>query len=233
MPIRDRRKLQYWPLELALALALAAPALAVVALLAVGVLAATFASLGLTPFEALMVVSLSFATAAFNVPVKRLRGRPVRDLQVVRVFGVRYLVPAVRTNDTVIALNFGGALLPAGLSAYLWWRTGLGLLPLASVGAVSLVTYLLAKPVPGLGIAVPMLAPAFVAASAGLLLRPHSAGALAYIGGSLGTLIGADLLNLPRVRDLGAPVVSIGGAGTFDGIFLTGLIAVLVAALVR
>jgi len=54
---------------------------------------------------------------------------------------------------------------------------------------------------------------------------------LAYIAGSLGTLIGADLTNLDKVRGLGAPVASIGGAGTFDGIFLTGILAVLLASL--
>jgi len=50
---------------------------------------------------------------------------------------------------------------------------------------------------------------------------------IAYAGGTLGTLIGADILNLDKIRDLGAPVASIGGAGTFDGVFLSGLIAVL------
>ncbi len=55
---------------------------------------------------------------------------------------------------------------------------------------------------------------------------------LAYIAGSLGTLIGADLLNLGKIQGLGAPVASIGGAGKFDGIFLTGIIAVLLASLV-
>ncbi len=56
---------------------------------------------------------------------------------------------------------------------------------------------------------------------------------LAYISGSLGTLIGADLLNLDKLQGLGAPIASIGGAGTFDGIFLTGIVAVLVASLSR
>jgi uncharacterized membrane protein len=68
-----------------------------------------------------------------------------------------------------------------------------------------------------------------VAAGTALLLSRQSAPALAYVSGSLGTLIGADLLNLGRVQGLGAPVVSIGGAGTFDGIFLTGILAVLLA----
>jgi uncharacterized membrane protein len=44
-------------------------------------------------------------------------------------------------------------------------------------------------------------------------------------------LIGADLLNLGKVQGLGAPVASIGGAGTFDGIFLIGILAVLIASL--
>jgi uncharacterized membrane protein len=47
----------------------------------------------------------------------------------------------------------------------------------------------------------------------------------------MGTLIGADLLNLGNIAKLGAPVASIGGAGTFDGIFLTGILAVLLAGL--
>jgi uncharacterized membrane protein len=54
---------------------------------------------------------------------------------------------------------------------------------------------------------------------------------LAYISGSLGTLIGADLLNLDKLQGLGAPIASIGGAGTFDGIFLTGIVAVLMASI--
>jgi uncharacterized membrane protein len=60
-----------------------------------------------------------------------------------------------------------------------------------------------------------------------LLLSREQAAPLAYIGG----LIGADLLNLGSARGLGAPVASIGGAGTFDGIFLIGIVAVLIASL--
>jgi uncharacterized membrane protein len=52
---------------------------------------------------------------------------------------------------------------------------------------------------------------------------------IAYISGTLGTLIGADLLNLRRLGELGAPVVSIGGAGTFDGVFLAGVLAAFLA----
>ena len=39
----------------------------------------------------------------------------------------------------------------------------------------------------------------------------------------------ADLLKLGRVAEMRAPLVSIGGAGTFDGVFLTGILASLLA----
>ncbi len=64
------------------------------------------------------------------------------------------------------------------------------------------------------------------------ILSREYAAPLAYIGGSMGTLIGADLSNLDKISGLGAPVASIGGAGTFDGIFLTGILSVLLAGIV-
>jgi uncharacterized membrane protein len=36
-------------------------------------------------------------------------------------------------------------------------------------------------------------------------------------------------LRLKDIRRLATPIASIGGAGTFDGIFLTGIVAVLLA----
>jgi uncharacterized membrane protein len=96
---------------------------------------------------------------------------------------------------------------------------------------VTLVTHLLAQPVPGVGIALPPLLPSLVTAAAALLLDSRQAPRTAFIAGTLGTLIGADLMNLGNLQGLGAPVASIGGAGTFDGIFLTGIIAVLLAGI--
>jgi uncharacterized membrane protein len=63
----------------------------------------------------------------------------------------------------------------------------------------------------------------------GLAPVPTGPAPTAYVAGTLGTLIGADLLNLHKIKHLNAPVVSIGGAGTFDGIFLTGILAVLLS----
>lgn len=94
------------------------------------------------------------------------------------------------------------------------------LLVMIQVGAISYVYE---------GIGVPIFVPPVVATFTTFVLARDAAPALAYCGGTLGTLIGADLLNLRRIRAMGAPVASIGGAGTFDGIFLTGILAVLLA----
>jgi uncharacterized membrane protein len=112
------------------------------------------------------------------------------------------------------------------LGKYRVW--GLGFLATACVAALC---YYLAHPVRGVGIALPTFVPGIAAAILALLFSRPYAAPLAYIAGSLGTLIGADLLNLGLVQGLGAPVASIGGAGTFDGIFVTAILAVLIAGI--
>lgn len=98
-----------------------------------------------------------------------------------------------------------------------------------AVAAVDAVAYLTSSAVPGVGITMPFLFAPLTSAIMATMLDPEHRAALAYVGGTLGVLIGADVL---RLRDIGkswAPVASIGGAGTFDGIFLAGIIAVLLA----
>ena len=145
---------------------------------------------------------------------------------------MHYVIPVVvEWPGTIIAVNVGGAVIPGLLSLYLLARNRLWGLGLIAIVAVTVVCHILAEPVPGLGIALPVFVPPASAAIVALLLSRRYAAPLAYIGGSLGTLIGADLLNLGKVQGLGAPVASIGGAGTFDGIFLTGILAVLLASI--
>jgi uncharacterized membrane protein len=132
---------------------------------------------------------------------------------------------------TVIAINVGGAVIPTIMSLYLLANRRLWGLGVIAIAIVAVVLHWLSDPVPGVGIAVPIFFPAIVTAIVSLVLSRTNAAPLAYIAGSLGTLIGADLTNMDKVAGLGAPVASIGGAGTFDGIFLTGILAVLLAGL--
>ena len=150
---------------------------------------------------------------------------------VVRVFGQRYVIPRwSQQRQTVLAVNVGGAVVPTLLSLYLLTQALAPLRVVVATAAVTLLTYRLARPVTGVGIVVPMLLPPLSAAPAALLLVPQQAPLAAYVAGTMGTLIGADLLHVRKVRRLATPVASIGGAGTFDGVFITGIIAVLLAS---
>jgi uncharacterized membrane protein len=168
----------------------------------------------------------------FNVPIFQIPGEQVLSGQEVYFFGMRYVVPmAVQWPGTVVAVNVGGAIIPTTMSSYLLLKHQLWATGSIAVVVVAIACYLIAQPVPGIGIALPVFVPALVTGIVAVLLSREHAAQLAYIGGSLGTLIGADLLNLGSISGLGAPVMSIGGAGTFDGIFLTGILAVLLASL--
>jgi uncharacterized membrane protein len=179
-------------------------------------------------------IFLLFATlvgSIFNIPVAELPPERVISNDVIHFFGMRYKVPGVtHWSRTVIAVNVGGAVIPTLMSAYLLIKRELWVKGLFATAVVTLVIHWMTTPVPGLGIAVPVFVPVLVTAVVALLLSREDAPPLAYIAGGLGTLIGADLTNLDKVRGLGAPVASIGGAGTFDGIFLTGILAVLFAS---
>ena len=145
---------------------------------------------------------------------------------------MQYVVPLVtKWPGTVLAINVGGAVIPRIMSTYLVIRYQLWLKSAVATVAIALIIHSMATPVHGIGIAVPVFAPVVATAILAFILSREYAAPLAYIGGSMGTLIGADLLNLDKISDLGAPVASIGGAGTFDGIFLTGILAVLLAGI--
>jgi uncharacterized membrane protein len=133
-------------------------------------------------------------------------------------------------RGTIIAINVGGAVIPTLMSIYLLIKYQLWVKGLVATAIIALVIHWMASPVPGLGIAVPVFVPVIATAIVAVLMSRQHAAPIAYIGGSLGTLIGADLTNLDKVRGLGTPVASIGGAGTFDGVFLTGILAVLLAS---
>jgi uncharacterized membrane protein len=194
----------------------------------VGLIGYAYERLGISAHFIFPLLLLSLLGSSINIPVTQISSGPVVSQQRVDFFGMRYVIPFIAHHEqTVIAVNVGGAVVPTLISLYLLFTTGLFVRGLLGVAFVSAIVHRLARPVPGLGIAIPMFVPPLIAALTGLLLAPEHAPALAYVAGTMGCLIGADLLNLHRLAGLGAPVASIGGAGTFDGIFFTGIIAVL------
>lgn len=201
-------------------------------LIQLGLLRYAFARLGLGPRMALLALAGSLLGSYVNIPVAQLPEEAVRSHEMIEWFGMRYVLPVEADwPGTIIAVNLGGAVIPVVLSLYLLTRYRMWLLGAVATAVVAAVVHSLARPVQGVGIAVPIFAPPLVTAAISFLLSRDLAAPLAYVSGSLGTLIGADLLNLDWIRGLGTPIASIGGAGVFDGIFLTGIIAVLLSAL--
>jgi uncharacterized membrane protein len=191
-----------------------------------------YLSLGVSPAAAMWLLFGSLVGSYFNIPIAVLPQEPLQSDKSIDFFGMQYMVPEVGTQaGTIIAINIGGAVIPTVMSIYLLVTRQLWAQGAIATAAVALILHWLANPVPGLGIAVPVFLPALATAVVALLISRVNAAPLAYIAGSMGTLIGADLTNLDKVAGLGAPVASIGGAGTFDGIFLTGILAVLLASL--
>jgi uncharacterized membrane protein len=202
----------------------------VIGLIEIRVLSYSYERIGIDRRYIFLLLVASLVGSTINIPVAQLPPeRVVSDQQVV-FFGMHYVVPVVANwPATIIALNVGGAIIPTLLSLYLVKTNRIYARAAIGTVVIAVCIYMMATPVAGVGIAVPTFMPAMVSALVAYLLSRQSAPALAYIIGSLGTLIGADLLNLGRLQGLGAPIASIGGAGTFDGIFLTGVLAVLLA----
>jgi uncharacterized membrane protein len=224
--------LHYFPLTTPYMLVLAAIIGLWLGLIAARLLQYASVSMGMSETTVLLILLLSLALSYVNIPVESLPEREVESSAVVSYFGMKYVVPVVRDwPETVLAVNLGGAVVPVLLSLYLVVKHRIYGLALAGVAVVSLVCHQLAYPVPRLGIAIPTFVPPLTTAIVALALSRRHAGPLAYISGSLGTLIGADLMNLGEIHGIGAPVASIGGAGTFDGIFLNGLLALLYASI--
>jgi uncharacterized membrane protein len=222
--------LHFFPLALPFVLGLFLLIGLLIALIEVGILEYAYAKIGVDRRYLFAVLLLSLFGSYVNIPVAHLPGEQVITGQVITYFGMRYIVPMVQEwPGTVIAVNVGGAVVPTLLSLYLLVKHRLYVSGLIGVVSVAVVVHWLAAPVRGVGIAVPVFIPPSVATATAWVLQRRSAPPLAYIAGSLGTLIGADLLNLGQIQGLGAPVASIGGAGTFDGIFVTGILAVLLA----
>ena len=193
-----------------------------------------FMSIGLPPEAAFAALLASLIGSYINIPITRIASSNLHPATVIRNFGVRYQVPIANApGSTIVAINVGGAIVPVLISLYLLMHwPGIVIPALIGIAIVSAIVHRFARPIPGLGIATPMLIPPIAAALCGYFLgggSDYHRDAVAFISGVMGTLIGADLLNLGRLSDLGAPVASIGGAGTFDGIFLTGIVAVLLA----
>jgi uncharacterized membrane protein len=144
-----------------------------------------YESLGVSSGTAIFLLFATLVGSIFNIPVAELPAERVVSQEVIHFFGMRYRVPVVtHWAGTVIAVNVGGAVIPTVMSVYLLIKRELWVKGLIATGVV------VADPVPGLGIAVPIFMPVLVTAVIAVILSRDESAPLAYIAGSLGTLIG-------------------------------------------
>ena len=198
----------------------------------INLIALAFAEIGVPSQYVFTALFATLIGSFINIPVKRIPQEIMTNETRIGFFGFRYVVPVWKKKETILAINVGGAVIPTLLCLYLLVKTTLWGPAALATAIMALVSYRAAKPVPGLGIALPAFLPPLLAAFVSIIIAWSNAPIVAYISGTLGTLIGADILNLKKIGKLGAPVASIGGAGTFDGIFLNGILAVLLSALI-
>ncbi len=219
------------PLILLMMLAFFVAALILLPFLLLGMIGEAFLRLGLPPELIFWLLIATLVGSLVNIPIHSFESLEVLGDQTISYYGMRYRPPSLGPgHQTVLAINVGGALIPLGLCIYLLLKIPFGWYLPVLVVLVTVVVNRLARPIKGLGIAVPGLIPPLLAALGAYLLCPPLLRApCAYIACTLGVLIGGDLLKLGEISKLGAPVASIGGAGTFDAIFFGGIVAVLLS----
>ena len=195
----------------------------------VGLISIAFDKLGLSPESAYLLLMCTLIGSLINLPLFSLKTDSTAQIPP-ELAGLPFFKLLSRTGKMMVAVNVGGAVVPVAFSLYLILHNPLNPWQIAAaVAVVALIARTASLPIPGIGIGLPMLIAPITAALIATILDPQHRAPLAYISGTLGVLIGADLLRLKDIRKLGAPIASIGGAGTFDGVFITGLLAVLLA----
>lgn len=181
-----------------------------------------FERLGISPEATILILFLMLIGSVVNIPLTRKKMIYVEEPS---FFGL-FKTPKLKAQG--LAINLGGAIIPVLLSFYFLIKIPLGPVIAATILMIFICNFL-ARFIPGRGIALPAFIPPIFAVLFALILAPQFAAPCAFISGVLGTLIGADILNLKKAQKLSPGLISIGGAGVFDGIFLVGIISALLA----
>jgi len=198
-------------------------------------------SIGINPLLALTLTLGSLLTSYINITVAEITYyapfTPFSDLM--KLFPIPIIMQ--RVDKLFLELNVGGAIIPVAVSIYLILtylinNTAVMAFFIMSLIISSFINWLDSRVIPGIGVALPTALPVLLTLTftliATILFHANPLG-FSYSLGSLSTLIGADLLNIGRVVRSMRGYVAIGGAGVFDGIYITGLASLVLASLYR
>lgn len=200
-----------------------------VTMVQLNILTIAFDKLGLSSNSASLLFITVLVGSMVNVPLLSMKSKAPTIEEIPPQLRELYRQQA-STGRTIVGVNVGGCVVPVAFCLYLLHHHPLNFdYVVLAVAAVSALSYAASRRIPWVGIGMPIFLAPLAAAIVSLALDRENAAPLAYISGTLGVLIGADLLRLKDIREMAPPFASIGGAGSFDGIFLTGIVAVLLA----
>mgnify|MGYP001772488910 CR=1 FL=1 len=214
----------------------------IILFISIGYFTTLLKTVGINPIISyLLAVELALFSLIFspvNIVIKEInREALVPEVDVIYVFGIPFYLPRItqKITKTLIAINVGGAIIPTLLSVTLMYIAFKGMylfLLLIDLALLIVICKLFSRVIPGVGVVMnPLIAPLFSVLISYVTFYKMSylIPVSAYISSVLGSLIGADLLNLKKIIESNPQIISIGGMGTFDGIFLSGLFAVMLA----
>ena len=190
--------------------------------------------LGISPFIGLGIIFCILLGSLINIPLKRIKTVSKVPTDLRPLFGLTSWFPRqiLQKKELIIAVNVGGCVVPSVLALYQLARlfnAGMIVMPVIVIIMNVIICYRLSEIKTDVGILLPAYVPGVMAALCGLILTPENPPAVAFCAGILGPLIGADLLRLKQIIALSSGTASIGGAGTFDGIVISGFIALLLS----
>lgn len=183
-----------------------------------------FEKLGFSPETTLLILFLILIGSMVNIPLGRRKKIYIERPYFSGLFKKRQIV------SQGITINLGGAIIPVFISAYFLTKIPLEPVLIATI-LMTIISYHLARVIPGQGVVLSAFIPPIFSALFALILIPEFAAPCAFISGVLGTLIGADIANLKKIQKISPGMLSIGGAGVFDGIFLVGIVSVFLTTL--
>jgi uncharacterized membrane protein len=145
-------------------------------------------------------------------------------------------IPLFKSGNVIIGVNIAGAVIPIILSLRMLEQ---GRAPamesLLGIVIVTYIAYSLSEVIPERGVLLYSYhIPTIAASLTGILAarkKWNRAGPAAYVSGSIGILLGADILHMQEVFNLQLQrtiFAVIGGAGVFDAIFIVGMLAVVI-----
>ncbi len=192
-------------------------------LIQLNIIQIAYGNLGFSPFQAFLFLILSLIGSTINIPIyKKQIENPVIDNDFLLPFMKKQL------NSYTLAINVGGFLIPFLITLKLMPNLPFDKV-LMGVFIVSLVSYLSSQPVKHTGIRVAFLLPLIATLfTAHIFVDPIIRAKYAFVIGTMGILIGADIMHLNKMEKIGAGVLSIGGAGVFDSIFFIGILSAFI-----